>query len=120
MALNFGTLVLLPCQDMFGRMMTFTPLASQPAQPAFSRRCIFGTRPVDIMSPEDGSVISDQQTIIDIRETEFAVLPAQFDRIDIPAEDTLPALGTWEVVQSDTDGGGETTLVVRKWEASPP
>lgn len=120
MALNFDTLVLLPAQDMFGRAMTFTPIKSQPGQPAYTRRGIISTRPIDVISPEDGSMVSDQQTIIDIRESEFTVLPQQKDRIDIPAEDALPALGTWEVVQSDTDCGGETTLVVRKWEPSPP
>lgn len=115
MALNFDTLLLTAAQDMFGRAMTFLPVVSQPEAPAYTRRCIFSTRPVDIVS-EDVAEISDQQTIVDIRESEFSVLPQQGDRLTIPAENDLSALGDWEVVQADTDGGGETTLVVRKWE----
>ena len=116
MALNFGTLLILPCQDLFSREMAFTPVASQPGGPAYTCRGIFSTRAVDIQTDEGVAIIDDQETIVDIRESEFVVLPQQGDRLNIPAEGDLPALGDWEVVETSTDGGGETTLVVRKWE----
>jgi len=120
MAINFSTLVYLPTFDMFARPITITPLASQPGLPAYNARGIFDTRPIDVQA-EDGSIVSDQQTILDIREAEFAVLPAQLDRITIPVDaDAGPALGDFEIMDTETNGGGETTLVLRKVAAARP
>lgn len=120
MAVNFSTLVYLPNFDMFARPITVTPLASQPGAPAYSNRGIYDTRPVDVQA-EDGSIISDQQTILDVRDEEFIAVPAQLDRIHIPADaDGGPDLGEFEVVDSQANGGGETTLVIRKIVTSKP
>jgi hypothetical protein len=114
MAVDFSTLVYLPNYDMFARSITVTPLASQPGAPAYVSRGIYDTRPIDVQA-EDGSIISDQQTILDVRDEEFAVIPAQLDRIYIPDDaDAGKALGEFEVVDSQANGGGETTLVIRK------
>ena len=120
MALNFSTLVLLPNYDTFARKIVVTPLASQPGAPPYEARAIYGTRPIDVMA-QDGSIFSDQQTILDVRDVEFAVVPDQLDQIYIPADaDAGAALGTFEVTDADSDGGGETTLAVRKIVVAKP
>jgi hypothetical protein len=120
MAVDFSTLVYLPNFDMFARPITVTPLASQPGLPAYTARGIYDTRPIDVQA-EDGSIISDQQTILDILEVEFAVIPEQLDRIHIPADPAAGRdLGDFEVTNSETNGGGETTLVIRKVVVARP
>jgi hypothetical protein len=117
---NFSTLVYLPNYDMFARPVVFTPLASQPGVPSYSARGIYDTRGIDVQA-EDGSIVSDQQTILDILEVEFGVLPAQLDLVAIPADpDAGRDLGTFEIINAETNGGGETTLVIRKMTTSRP
>ena len=120
MALDFSTLVYLPNMDTFSRGIIVTPLASQPGAPAYSSRGIFDTRPVDV-GGMDGSITSDQQTILDVRDAEFTVVPEQLDCISIPADiDAGAALGEWEVVDTESNGGGLTTLILRKIVVSKP
>jgi len=114
MALDFSTLVYLPNMDTFARGITVTPLASQPGVPSYSARGIFDTRPIDVQA-EDGSIVSDNQTIVDVRDAEFTVVPAQLDRINIPADANAgDALGDFEITDTEGNGGGLTTLVLRK------
>lgn len=120
MAVNFSTLVYLPNFDMFARPINVTPLASRPGTPAYGARGIYDTRPIDVQA-EDGSIVSDQQTILDILDVEFGVIPDQLDQIAIPADpDGGPDLGTFEVVLTESNGGGETTLVIRKLKTARP
>jgi hypothetical protein len=121
MAVDFSTLVYLPNFDMFARPITVTPLASQPGLPAYTARGIYDTRPIDVQA-EDGSIVSDQQTILDVLDVEFAVVPEQLDQIVIPDDPGggVPGLGSFEVTHTESNGGGETTLVIRKLMASRP
>lgn len=119
MALDMSALVKLPAMDLFARPVDITPVASQPGAGSYRARGYLGTSQLDIAA-EDGSVITDQQTYLDIREIEFAVLPRQRDRIEIPADGTVPAAGSFEVVSGTTDGGGLTTLIIRKFEPARP
>jgi hypothetical protein len=119
MAVNFSTMVKLPAQDMFSVPITVTPVASQPGAPAYSRRGIFNTGAVDVPMT-DGSVFSDQQTILDVRDAEFTVVPMQGDLISIPFDCNGAPLGNFEVTDADKDGGGQTTLSLRKYEAANP
>jgi hypothetical protein len=114
MGVNFATLVYLPCQDFFGRDVTITPAGGT----AYAARGIFDTRALGVAA-ENGAIISDQQTILDIREAEFATLPVPGDRVDIAADDSGPAEGPFEIIDATTNGGGETTLVLRKIETVP-
>ena len=116
---NFSTLVYLPAFDMFARPVTFYPYVSQSAGSAYLARGIYSTRALDIVGL-DGAITTDQQTILDIREIEFSVLPEQLDRCIIDAADAGPALGEFEIVSATSNGGGETTLVLRKWLPSAP
>lgn len=121
MAVNFSDLVYLPNFDMFARSITVTPLASQPGVPAYGARGIYDTRPIDVQA-EDGSIVSDAQTILDVRDVEFAVLPAQLDLINIPVDSEAGPIGAgdYEIINVMGNGGGETTLVIRKVLASKP
>ena len=120
MAVDFSTLVYLPNFDMYARPITVTPMASQPGLPAYTARGIYDTRPIDVQA-EDGSIISDQQTILDVRDEEFAIVPEQLDRIHIPADpDAGPDLGEFEVTDTESNGGGETTLIIRKIVTAKP
>ena len=61
------------------------------------------------------ALLSDQETIIDIREREFAVTPKQGDQIDVPEyEGITDMVGLYEVTDAAWNGGGEVTLSVRK------
>ena len=119
MAINFSQQVLAPAFNVFARPMTFTPTASQPGQPTFTGRGCYGTQPVDVMG-EDSSIFSDARTVVDIIEEEFTVIPAQNDTLYIPAHIGMPALGTFQVMDVNTNGGGETTLFVRKIMVAKP
>jgi len=116
---NFSALVYSPNYDMFARPVTFYPYASQPGGGAYLGRGIFSTRALDVIGL-DGALLSDQQTILDIREVEFPVLPQQMDRLVIDAADAGPAEGEFEVTNTSTNGGGETTLVLRRWLPPAP
>jgi hypothetical protein len=114
-----SVLVKLPIMDVFGRPIDVTPSASQPGAASYRARGYLGTGPWNI-SAEDSSVISDQTTFLDVRDIEFAVVPQQGDRIDIPPDGTVPAAGMFEVVDGSSDGGGLTTLTIRKFEDARP
>jgi hypothetical protein len=119
-AVNFSTLVKLPCQDMFAVPVTVSPFASQPGAPAYAARGIFITGPLDVPLV-DGSILSDQQTILDARDAEFAVTPPmQGDRINIPFDCNGAPLGEFEVIDASKDGGGLTTLTLRRVESAKP
>lgn len=112
MAFNFSETVYLQAQNTYGRVVTITPVTSQPNGPSYVTRGIFEVEAMDVAAM-DGSIISETRVILDIREAEFAVLPMQGDLIDVPAESGLPAEGLYEVMDADPNGGGETTLTLR-------
>ena len=113
MAVNFGIQVYNPTFNVFARPVTLTPLVSQPSQPAYTARGVYGTEPIDILA-EGTSVFSDSRTILDIIEQEFVVLPVQGDTVLIGASADLSAVGTFEIIETKSNGGGETTLDLRR------
>jgi hypothetical protein len=120
-ALNFSTLVYLPNFDIFARPITVTPQGG----PAYSdMRGILDTDSLDVIGIDGQSVITDQKTFIDIRAAEFSSaghpIPDQGDVIGIPAVDDLDDEGDWEVVSSQSNGGGEVTLNIRKLVTPAP
>lgn len=115
MAVNWSTMVYAPNFIQFARTVTFTPAAGG----SYTGRGIYNTEKLDVLA-ESGSIISNQRTILDILEIEFAVLPQQRDRLTIPADDAgNPALGDFEIVDVFPNGGGETTLVIREIKTAP-
>jgi hypothetical protein len=119
MPVNFSTMTKLPCQDMFAVPITVMPIRSQPGAPAYGARGIFNTGSQDV-ALTDGSVFSDQQTILDVRNLEYAVVPIQGDRVLIPFDANGEPRGEFEVVDTSDDGGGQTTCVLRKFERPKP
>jgi hypothetical protein len=119
MPVDFSELVYHPAYDTFARAITVTPLKSQPGASAYPARGIFNTEPVDVVAL-DGSIVSEQRTILDIRQVEFPVLPEQKDHINIPADGGLPDLGDWEVADAMNNGGGEVTLTLHKVVSHKP
>jgi hypothetical protein len=116
MAVNFALMPYLPNYEFWARTITVTPLFGS----TYTARGIFTTRGTVVDTDFGRAVMSDQETIVDILEFEFAVLPKQGDLIGIPAYQGIPAEGAFEVTDASTNGGGETTLVVRRLETPAP
>jgi hypothetical protein len=119
MAVNFSTLVYQPAFDTFARPVTIIPLASQPGTLPYTARGIFDTAGIDVVAL-DGSVISEQRTILDVRDAEFDIVPIQHDQVTIPEAEGLPYGGAFEIIDAVRNGGGETTLHLQKLVQSRP
>lgn len=113
MPIDYASAVYSPAFDVMARKIVVTPLVSQPSMPAYNSRGVYTTQAEDLMA-EENAVFSDQQTIVDIIAKEFEVLPLQGDRIFIPADGGVPEAGLFEVMDSDDNGGGEITILLRK------
>lgn len=119
MGVDYSTLIYLPNFEIWARTVTFTPVISQPTGAAFVSRGIFHSEELMIQG-EDGSVITDQRTTLDILEAEFGAIPQQGDLVTIPADvGAMRALGDFEVINVWQNGGGETTLTLRKIMTAP-
>lgn len=121
MALDFSLLVYLPSQDVFGRPITVYPMASRPAEPpdtSYGARGIVDTRGTMIQTEAGMAVLSDQETICDIRERDFGfegVPPAQGDIIEVPPDgDITDMVGIYVVTDMSWNGGGEITLILQR------
>jgi hypothetical protein len=119
MGLDMSSLVKVWAIDVFGRPVIITPIVSQPGQGAYQRRGYLGYRDLEVVL-DDGSTVVTQQVYLDILERDFAIIPRQRDRIDIPADGATPAEKPHEVVSSTRDGGGLTTLNIRELEPARP
>jgi hypothetical protein len=102
--------VYLPNYEVFAVPVTFVTTSAG----TYTNRGIFTTELVDVPAM-DGSIFQDQRTILDIRESEFSSIPAQRDHVIIPRDCNGVNQGEWEIIDSWTNGGGETTFVLRKW-----
>jgi ribosomal protein S8E len=118
MAIDFSTVVYLHCMDTFARDATIYPVVSQPTVASYYARGILDTRGTTIQTDAGMVVMSDQETIFDIRESEFGgIPPVQGDQIDIPADSGIPAAGMFEITDAAWNGGGEITLTIRSYVA---
>jgi len=118
MAINFSKQVYAFCQQALSVPITVHPIVSQPGMASYANRGIFHTRELDVLA-EEGQFV-DQETILDIRTIEFPIPPVQKDRITIPFDCNDEPQGEFEVVQTSVNGGGETTLVLRKIKEAMP
>jgi hypothetical protein len=91
------------------------PCTFLTAQGTIQGRGIFGTYSNDVAAL-DGSIYSDQRTILDIRESEFAELPRQNDHVIIPRDENGVDRGEWVIIDASSNGGGQTMLTIRKYE----
>ena len=115
MAINLDVLLQAPIFDFWAVDCTFLPIKSQPSAGSYPGRGILGTYSTDVQAL-DGSLYSDQRTILDIRESEFAVLPMQNDHVIIPKDCNGVPKGEYQIVDAVSDGGGQTMLTIRKYE----
>lgn len=115
MAVNFTTMVYHPGYAVFARSVNFT----QKSGGSFVGRGVYSSQPYDVQA-DDGTIFSDQRTILDILENEYATAPIQGDSVEIPEDGTLPDLGFFEIIDVDSNGGGELTLALRKIVESKP
>jgi hypothetical protein len=115
MGVDFATIDYLPNFNLWARPILIAPIVSQPGAPGYAARGIYDTAETDIAA-EDGSVITDHRTILDILESEFGTLPEQGDIVTIGADTNAnePALGDFEIINVWHDGAGETSLQLRK------
>jgi hypothetical protein len=120
MGIDFSATLLLPNFDFWSRDIQVTPIVSQPGAAAYSARGIFRSQGTVIQAGEEWiEDLRDQETQLDIRDVEFAVLPQQGDQIYIYEDGSMPA-GSYEITDSWNNGGGETTFAVRKLEPPAP
>lgn len=119
MPIDYASAVYSPGYDVMARKIFVTPLVSQPGMPAYPNRGIYTTEDLDVLA-EESAIFSDQQTIVDIIAKEFEVMPMQGDRVFIPADGGVPEAGTFEIMDLDDNGGGETTLLLRKIVPAKP
>lgn len=123
MGVDYSSFILLPNFDFWSRPVTITPLKSQGSNVGYGARGIYDSREIEYLG-DGGVVISDQQTILDIREVEFTVLPAQGDLVSIGPDTDLGGMttapGNFEIIDRSHNGGGEVTLILRKLEPATP
>jgi hypothetical protein len=119
MGMNFEQLIYEPNFAQWARPVTFTPIVSQPAAGSIAARGIWHC---DLLEEvlEDGSLFVAQRMTLDILESEFPVPPQQADQVTIPADNMVPAEGPFEVESVTRNGGGETTLALRKLVTAVP
>jgi hypothetical protein len=115
MGVDFATIDYWPNFNLWSRPIVVTPVVSQPGVVGYMARGIYDTAEIDVQA-EDGSVITDHRTIVDILESEFGVLPVQGDIVSIGYDPSAndPALGNFEIINVWHDGAGETSLQLRK------
>jgi hypothetical protein len=125
MGINFSTMVYAPNYIQFARPVTFYPLISDPSMSSYAGRGIFHDGLINVPL-EDGSLYVNQETSLDILEADFATvglpLPQQLDRINIPQDGPggMPAEGDFEIMTVTRNGGGEASLVLRKYVTPLP
>lgn len=116
MAINYSQMVYEHAQNTFGRPVTFTPKGGA----SFTGRGIMDIDAIDVAA-EDGSIISETRVVLDIRDDEYTVPPKQGDRVDIGGDPSgIPAQGPFEIIDADPNGGGETTLTLRRIVETKP
>lgn len=113
MAVNLDILLQEKVFEFWAVPATFIPVASQPGAPSYAGRGIYNTWEIDVAA-EDGSIYSDQRTLFDIRISEFEVLPQQNDHLVIPFDCNRRALGEYQIIDTDDNGGGQLYLTIRK------
>jgi len=115
MAINLDVTLQSPIFDFWSVPVTFIPIKSQPNTLSYVGRGILGTYSTDVVGL-DGSLYSDQRTILDIREAEFPIMPVQDDRVIIAADCNGVDRGEWQIIDTTSNGGGQTMLTIRKYE----
>jgi hypothetical protein len=119
MPIDFTSLVLVPCQDIFSVPFAIDPITSRPGAPPYSARGVFSSGAVDVMG-QDGSVLSDVRTTLGIRLAEFTIPPMARDKITLSDASIDPGhRGAYYIDDTDPDGQGGAVLTLRRQEPEP-
>lgn len=113
MAVNLDVLLQQAIFDFWSIDCTIIPAVSQPAAASYAARGILNTYDIDVAA-DDGSIVSEQRTIFDIRISEFSILPQQQDHVVIPFDCNGAPKGEYEILDTDDNGGGQIKLTIRK------
>jgi hypothetical protein len=115
MGVDFDALVLSRCEDIFAIACKFTLVATDPQAVPVLARGVYSSGPIDV-TMEDETIFSDQQTSLGIRLRDFEIPPDRGDLVEI-VEETHPACGMrYWIGDSDLDGQGGATLLLRTEE----
>jgi len=109
--IDFSALVLNPAQAAFGCAVWITPTVSQPLAAPYQARGIYSSTPTDVVM-QDGTVLCDQRTTLDIRLAEFPI-PVTFNDRVTPDEGEAKGI-TFFVGAIDEDGQGGAKLTLRR------
>lgn len=112
MAINLDALLQSTIFDVWAIPVTFLPFVSQPLAGSYDRKGILNTYGANV-GAEDASIYSDQRTILDIRESDFEIMPEQRDHVIIPFDCNGEPKGEYEIIDAVSDGGGQTCLTIR-------
>ena len=111
--IDFAALALGPGVATFGRPVTVTPLASQPAKPPFPASGVWSVRNVDVPM-ELGGNLNTTTITLGIRLADWPVKPVPQMQIHVPAAGSYPDEGTLWIDDVDPDGQGGATLTLKK------
>lgn len=114
MGVDFSGLTLKSCEDVFGVVITITPVRSQPTAAPYQARGIFTSSHMEIPL-EDGTAVSSHETSFGIRLIEFLVPPVKRDTFVLgPNTPPLPDDGKeYWISDVQTDGQGGAKLILR-------
>lgn len=113
--IDFDTIVLDVCEDIFSIVCKFTYAATKPEAAPVIVRGIYSSAPVDVIM-QDETIFSDQQTSLGIRLRDFAIAPDRGDLVEI-VDSRHPAFGQkYWIGDSDLDGQGGAMLMLRMQE----
>lgn len=103
--MDFASLVLGPCMDVFADPIMLTPTKSQPQAAAYPAQGIFAQKPVRIETENGGYLIS-LETTLGIRLADYPVPPKQGDSL-------VRSGVTWFVWSVTLDGQGGASLHIQ-------
>jgi hypothetical protein len=115
MAVNLDVLLQSPIFEFWAVPVTIYPYKSQPSGGNYLARGILNRYAADVQAL-DGSIYSDQRTILDIRESEFPVMPIQNDHVYIPVDCNNVPKGEYVIVDLVSNGGGQTMLTLKDFQ----
>ncbi|GEP09814.1 head-tail joining protein [Methylobacterium gnaphalii] len=111
--IDFSALVLGPTVGAFGRPVTVTPLASQPAREPFDATGVWTKRAVDI-ALEGGESLNTSVIMFGIRLSDWKYPPEKRAVLRIPAAGSYPDEGSLWIDDIDLDGQGGAVLTLKR------